>query len=121
MILALILFAVTYVLMLRLQQYQMCIRDRGYTAAEIGRMMGAPSNTVLSWLRRARAQLHTMLKDCLLYTSIPADRGKAEQGIMEAKSADTFKPEGWTPKFNVIETWNKAFPKACLLYTSRCV
>ena len=42
----------------------------------------------------------------------PADRGKAEQGIMEAKSADTFKPEGWTPKFNVIETWNKAFPKA---------
>ena len=41
----------------------------------------------------------------------PADRGKAEQGIMEAKSADTFKPEGWTPKFNVIETWNRAFPK----------
>ena len=36
----------------------------------------------------------------------------AEQGIMEAKSADTFKPEGWTPKFKVIETWNKAFPKA---------
>ena len=36
----------------------------------------------------------------------------AEQGIMEAKSSDTFKPEGWTPKFNVIETWNKAFPKA---------
>ena len=35
----------------------------------------------------------------------------AEQGIMEAKSADTFKPEGWTPKFNVIETWNKGFPK----------
>ena len=45
-------------------------------------------------------------------TKIPADRGKAEQGIMETKSADTFKPEGWTPKFNVIETWNKAFPKA---------
>ncbi len=36
----------------------------------------------------------------------------AEQGIMETKSPDTFKPEGWTPKFNVIETWNKAFPKA---------
>ena len=35
----------------------------------------------------------------------------AEQGIMEAKGADTFKPEGWTPKFNVIETWNRAFPK----------
>lgn len=45
-------------------------------------------------------------------TKSPADRGKAEQGIMEAKSTDTFKPEGWTPKFNVIETWNKAFPKA---------
>ena len=46
-----------------------------------------------------------------------ADMAKAaqwcvEQGIMETKSADTFKPEGWTPKFNVIETWNKAFPKA---------
>lgn len=45
-----------------------------------------------------------------------ADMAKAaqwcvEQGIMEAKSADTFKPEGWTPKFNVIETWNRAFPK----------
>lgn len=35
----------------------------GYTAAEIGRMMGAPANTVLSWLRRGRAQLHTMLKE----------------------------------------------------------
>ena len=35
----------------------------GYTAAEVGRMMGAPTNTVLSWLRRARAQLHTMLKE----------------------------------------------------------
>ena len=46
-----------------------------------------------------------------------ADMAKAaqwctEQGIMEAKSADTFKPEGRTPKFKVIETWNKAFPKA---------
>lgn len=45
-----------------------------------------------------------------------ADMAKAaqwcvEQGIMEAKSADTFKPEGWAPKFKVIETWNKAFPK----------
>ena len=36
----------------------------------------------------------------------------AEQGIIKAKSADTFKPDGWTPKFKVIETWNKAFPKA---------
>ena len=26
-------------------------------------MLGAPTNTVLSWLRRARAQLHTMLKE----------------------------------------------------------
>ena len=32
-------------------------------AAEVGRMLGAPTNTVLSWLRRARAQLHTMLKE----------------------------------------------------------
>ncbi len=35
----------------------------GYTAAEIGRMMRVPANTVLSWLRRARMQLHTMLKE----------------------------------------------------------
>ena len=35
----------------------------------------------------------------------------AEQGIMEAKTEETFKPEGWTPKLKVIETWNKAFPK----------
>ena len=34
-----------------------------------------------------------------------------EQGIMEAKTAETFKPEGWTPKLKVIEVWNKAFPK----------
>ena len=45
-----------------------------------------------------------------------ADMAKAaqwcvDQGIMEAKSADTFKPEGWTPKLKVIEVWNKTFPK----------
>ena len=34
-----------------------------------------------------------------------------EQGIMDAKTAETFKPEGWMPKIKVIETWNKAFPK----------
>ena len=45
-----------------------------------------------------------------------ADMAKAaqwcvEKGIMEAKTAETFKPEGWIPKFKVIEVWNKAFPK----------
>ena len=35
----------------------------GYTAAEIGRLVGAPTNTVLSWLHRARALLHTMLEE----------------------------------------------------------
>ena len=44
-----------------------------------------------------------------------ADMAKAaqwctEQGIMDAKG-DCFEPEGWTPKFKVIEVWNKAFPK----------
>ena len=34
-----------------------------------------------------------------------------EQGIMDAKG-DRFEPEGWTPKFKVIEVWNKAFPAA---------
>ena len=47
---------------------------------------------------------------------VDADMAKAaqwcvEQGIMEAKTAETFKPEGWTPKLKVIEVWNKAFPK----------
>ena len=35
----------------------------GYTAAEIGRLLGAPTNTVLSWLHRGRALLHTMLQE----------------------------------------------------------
>ena len=44
-----------------------------------------------------------------------ADMAKAaqwctDQGIMDAKG-DCFEPEGWTPKFKVIEVWNKAFPK----------
>ena len=34
-----------------------------------------------------------------------------EQGILDAKG-DRFEPEGWTPKFKVIEVWNKAFPAA---------
>ena len=33
-----------------------------------------------------------------------------EQGTMDAKG-DRFEPEAWTPKFKVIEVWNKAFPK----------
>ena len=33
-----------------------------------------------------------------------------EQGTMATKG-DCFEPEGWTPKFKVIEVWNKAFPK----------
>ena len=45
-----------------------------------------------------------------------ADTAKAaqwcvEQGIMDAKSESTFKPEGWMPKFKTIEVWEKAFPK----------
>ena len=34
-----------------------------------------------------------------------------EQGTMAAKG-DRFEPEGWTPKFKVIEVWNKTFPAA---------
>ena len=34
-----------------------------------------------------------------------------EQGTMAVKG-DRFEPEGWTPKFKVIEVWNKAFPAA---------
>lgn len=47
---------------------------------------------------------------------VDADMAKAaqwcvERGIMDAKTAETFKPEGWTPKLKVIEVWNKTFPK----------
>ncbi len=35
----------------------------GYTAAEIGKILDAPSNTVLSWLRRARKQLEITLQE----------------------------------------------------------
>ena len=45
-----------------------------------------------------------------------ADTAKAaqwcvEQGLLEAESESTFKPEGWMPKFKTIEVWEKAFPK----------
>ena len=34
-----------------------------------------------------------------------------EQGLLDAKMDGSFDPNGWTPKFRVIEVWNKAFPK----------
>ena len=34
-----------------------------------------------------------------------------EQGYLDAKKDGKFDPDGWTPKFRVIEVWNKAFPK----------
>ena len=45
-----------------------------------------------------------------------ADTAKAaqwcvEQGLLDAESESTFKPEGWMPKFKTIEVWEKAFPK----------
>lgn len=45
-----------------------------------------------------------------------ADTAKAaqwcvEQGLLDAKSESTFKPEGWMPKFKTIEVWERAFPK----------
>ena len=40
-----------------------------------------------------------------------AARWCVEQGLLDAKSESTFKPEGWMPKFKTIEIWNKAFPK----------
>ena len=35
----------------------------GYTAAEVGKLLNAPANTVLSWLSRGRARLHELLKE----------------------------------------------------------
>jgi len=45
-----------------------------------------------------------------------ADTAKAaqwcvEQGLLDAKSESSFKPEDWMPKFKTIEVWKKAFPK----------
>ena len=34
-----------------------------------------------------------------------------EQGLMDAKG-DRFEPEGWTPKFKVIEVWNRRSPSS---------
>lgn len=35
----------------------------GYTAAEVGQLLGAPTGTVLSWLSRGRAKLQELLKE----------------------------------------------------------
>lgn len=34
-----------------------------------------------------------------------------EQGLLTLKKDGSFYPDGWTPKFRVIQVWNKAFPK----------
>ena len=34
-----------------------------------------------------------------------------EQGLLTLKKDGNFDPDGWTPKFRVIQVWNKAFPK----------
>ena len=34
-----------------------------------------------------------------------------EQGLLTLKKDGSFDPDGWTPKFRVIQVWNKALPK----------
>lgn len=34
-----------------------------------------------------------------------------EQGLLTLKKDGSFDPDGWTPKFRVIQVWNNAFPK----------
>lgn len=34
-----------------------------------------------------------------------------EHGLLTLKKDGSFDPDGWTPKFRVIQVWNKAFPK----------
>ena len=34
-----------------------------------------------------------------------------EQGLLTLKKDGSFDSDGWTPKFRVIQVWNKAFPK----------
>ena len=34
-----------------------------------------------------------------------------EQGLLTLKKDGSFDPDGWTPKFRVIQVRNKAFPK----------
>ncbi len=34
-----------------------------------------------------------------------------EQGLLTAKKDSHFDPDGWTPKYRVIQVWNQAFPK----------
>ena len=63
-----------------------------------------------------------LLSGAMLFTlrapALAADPGTAaaaqwcvEQGYLDAKKDGKFDPDGWTPKFRVIEVWNKAFPK----------
>ena len=40
-----------------------------------------------------------------------ADQWCVEQGLLTLKKDGSFDPDGWTPKFRVIQVWNKAFPK----------
>ena len=54
-----------------------------------------------------------------LFTDISAEaadsqkaaRWCVEQGLLTLKKDGSFDPDGWTPKFRVIQVWNKAFPK----------
>ena len=68
----------------------------GYTAAEVGRMLGAPTNTVLSWLRRARAQLHTMLKEEIEESKAPrhAAGGRGTETRQETEKSHPLSPQG---------------------------
>ena len=76
---------------------------------------GDPS---LNEIRRVDRFFDALAADQHAYStdSTEAELAKAaqwctEQGTMAAKG-DRFEPEGWTPKFKVIEVWNKAFPAA---------
>ena len=57
--------------------------------------------------RQARTRRRTRFADVTDPDMAKAAQWCTEQGTMAAKG-DRFEPEGWTPKFKVIEVWNKA-------------
>ena len=65
---------------------------------------------LLIWTEKGKPERAPAFADVADADMAKAAQWCTEQGTMDAKG-DCFEPEGWTPKFKVIEVWNKAFPK----------
>lgn len=95
------------------------LRDRDPRHPEQPAPEGAPSPpTAASWLcwcgapqARPAPAAAPAFADVTDPDTAAAAQWCVEQGYLDAKKDGKFDPDGWTPKFRVIEVWNKAFPK----------